>query len=195
MEQSNYMDPLAKLFGSPARLKLLRLFIFNDDVQLTLAEAATRTRVPKDTARKEINALVMAGVLKKKTGKAPLLFSANKKFAYFDPLSIFLRDTTSVSDGGIVSALKKAGSLRLVVLTGLFTNVLESKIDILVVGDKLEDRPLESAIHMLEAELGRELRYAAFTTMDFRYRVGVYDRLIRDVMDYPHRAILDKIGI
>ena len=36
----------------------------------------------------------------------------------------------------------------------------------------------------LLAELGRELRYASFTTEDFKYRVGVYDRLIRDVFDF-----------
>ncbi len=189
------MDPLARLFGTPARLKLLRLFMFNEDLAFTLAEATARVRVPKDTVRKELTLLTASGVIKKRPGKSPALYGANRKFAYFAPLSIFLRDTTSVSDSGIVSALKKAGSLRLVVLTGLFTDVVESKIDILVVGDRLDDKPLESAIRMLEAELGRELRFAAFSTQDFRYRVGVYDRLIRDVMDFPHRAILDKIGV
>ena len=56
-------------------------------------------------------------------------------------------------------------------------------------------RSVGSAVHMIEAEIGRELRYAAFTTEEFRYRVGVYDRLIRDAFDYPHRTILDKIGL
>ena len=50
-------------------------------------------------------------------------------------------------------------------------------------------------MHALEAELGREIRYAFFTTPDFRYRLGVYDRLLRDVFDYPHRVLLDKIGL
>jgi hypothetical protein len=95
----------------------------------------------------------------------------------------------------MLSTLKRAGSLRVVVLSGLFTGALETKVDMLIVGDKLEDKHLESAVRTLEAELGRELRYAAFSTEDFRYRVGVYDRLIRDVFDYPQRTILDKIGL
>lgn len=189
------MDPLAKLLGSPVRLKLLRLFLFNEESVFTLAEAAARVRSPKDSVRKELNLLTACGILKKKAGKSPLTYSASRKFPFYDALTVFLRDTTSVSDAGIVSALKRAGTLRLVVLTGLFTDVVESKIDILIVGDRLDDKPLETAIHSLEADLGRELRFAAFTTQDFRYRVGVYDRLIRDVMDYPHRAILDKIGL
>jgi hypothetical protein len=91
--------------------------------------------------------------------------------------------------------LKKAGALRLVVLSGLFTGVIETKIDMLIVGDKLDDRRLQKSIHELEAELGRELRFASFTTEDFKYRVGVYDRLVRDVIDYQHTTILDKIGL
>jgi hypothetical protein len=71
---------------------------------------------------------------------------------------------------------------------------LRVKVDLLVVGDKLDEKPLGNAIHTLEAEMGRELRYAYFTTEEFKYRVGVYDRLVRDVFDYPHRTILDRIG-
>ena len=53
----------------------------------------------------------------------------------------------------------------------------------------------EASVRKLEAELGRELRFAAFTTEDFKYRVGVYDRLVRDVLDFPNRILLDKIGL
>jgi hypothetical protein len=191
----NDMDPLAKLFGSGHRLKLLRLFLFNDDTAFTALNAAFRTKSPKDAARKELSVLTAAGIIRKKAGKSGTEFMANKRFKHYDALQTFLRTTTTVSDTDIVTGLKKAGSLRLVALSGLFTGAIETKIDLLIVGDKLEDRPLESAIHALEAELGRELRYAAFTTQDFRYRVGVYDRLLRDVFDYPHRTILDKIGM
>jgi hypothetical protein len=66
---------------------------------------------------------------------------------------------------------------------------------LLVVGDKLDEKQLNKAVHEIESELGRELRFAHFSTEDFRYRVGVYDRLIRDIFDYPHRTIFDKIGM
>jgi len=56
-------------------------------------------------------------------------------------------------------------------------------------------KKLERAIRTLEAELGQELTYATFSTQDFNYRLGVYDRLLRDVIEYPHIALVDKIGI
>lgn len=188
------MDPLAKLFGSAARLKLLRLFLFNDDVTLTLADAAFRSRIPKDTARKELAVLVAIGILRKKTGKGAG-YQVEKKFEHFEPLKVFMRTTTDVSDASILAALKKAGTAKLVVLSGLFTGAIESKIDMLIVGDRLDEKPLATAIRSLEAELGRELRYASFTTEQFKYRLGVYDRLLRDLFDFPNRVIIDRIGL
>lgn len=186
------MDPLSRIFGSPARLKLLRLFVFNDDSAFPASVVAFRARTSKDATRKELAVLVAAGFIKKRAGKG---YVANKKFEHYSALAEFVRATTDISDSDAIAALKKAGSLRLVALSGLFTGALESKIDLLVVGDKLEERPLATAVRALEAEIGREIRYASFTTEQFRYRQGVYDRLLRDLFDFPHRAILDKLGV
>ena len=188
-------DTLAKLFGSAARVKLLRLFLFNEQETFTVPDAAFRAKVSKDAARKEIRSLTDARILKKKAGKGVPQYGANLRFPHYESLRTFLRTSTGVDDENINTLLKKAGTLRLVALSGLFTGVPEPGIDILVVGDKLDDRTLSTAVHALEAELGRELRYACFSTEDFRYRVGVYDRLVRDVFDYPHRIVLDKIGM
>lgn len=192
---STYMDPLSRIFGSPVRLKLLRLFVFNDDVSFTPTDVAFRAKASKDATRKELAVLLASGFIKKRTGKGPAQFQANRKFGDYEALATFVRATTEISDTSAIAVLKKAGSLRLVALSGLFTGAIESKIDLLVVGDKLEEKPLAAAVRALEAELGRELRYASFTTEQFRYRQGVYDRLLRDLFDYPHRAILDRLGI
>ncbi len=189
------MDPLAKLFSSSARLKLLRLFLFNEEAAFPLSDIAFRVSVPKDSVRKELNILLAAGVIKKRPGKEGMLYSSNRRFNHYVALQTFLRTTTNLSDTDMLTALKKSGALRLVTLSGLFTGAIETKVDLLIVGDKLEDKYLEKAVHELEAELGRELRYATFSTEDYRYRLGVYDRLFRDIFDYPHRTILDKIGI
>jgi len=189
------MDPLARLFGSSARIKLLRLFLFNDDQQFSVADAAYRTKTPKDTVRREITSLVSIGVLNKRSVKGKPCYTANQRFAHHEALYAFLRSTTKVGDKEMVATIKRAGTIRLIVLSGLFSGAVESKADLLIVGDRLDEKALEQGVRKLEAELGRELRYAAFSTPDFRYRVGVYDRLVRDVMDFPNRILLDKIGI
>lgn len=189
------MDPLAKLFGSSALIKILRLFLFNEEEAFTTDEVSFRTKTSKETARKELKHLLNAGVIKKRSTKNPISYGASSRFAHYEALKTFLRSATGITDGKIASSLKKVGSLRLVALSGLFTGVMESKVDILIVGDRLDERAISAVIRTLEADLGRELRYAAFATPDFRYRLGVYDRLLRDVFDYPHRLVIDKIGM
>lgn len=189
------MERLAALFGSPARLKMLRLFVFNRETALTLAEVAHRTKLSIETARREIGQLMVAGLVRKRGERAAARYQVNPHFEHLTALNTFVRETTSVRPQKIIAALKKAGTLRLVALSGHFTGILEPQIDLLVVGDNLNDRTLAHVVHALEAELGKEIRYASFATADFRYRLGVYDRLLRDVFDYPHRLLIDKIGL
>ena len=189
------MESLAKLFGSPARLKTIRLFVFNQDAALTLAEVARRTKLSKEVARHELNELFAAGLLRKKGTRTPIQYQTNPRFEHLAAVDTFIRESTSVRPQRIVALLRRAGTLQLVALSGLFTGMLEPQIDLLVVGDNLNEHALAQTVHSLEAELGREIRYAAFATADFRYRLEVYDRLLRDVFDYPHRLLIDKIGL
>ena len=189
------MEPLAKIFGSPARLKVIRLFIFNPGEGFSIAEIAERTKHSKDVVRRELTDLLASGFLRKRGARAATKYSVNPKFEHLPEFDVFIRETTSVSPKRILTVLRKVGTLRVVALTGFFTGVIEPQVDLLVVGDKIDERALLSSVQTLEAELGREIRYASFATPDFRYRLGVYDRLLRDVFDYPHRLLIDKIGI
>jgi hypothetical protein len=189
------MESLAKLLGSSARLKTLRLFIFNQGVSFSFLEVTERLKLSKEAVRRELNELCKSGFLRRKNSHTPAHYQVNPHFEYLGALDAFVRDTTSIRPRRMIASLRRAGTPQLVVLSGFFTGILESRIDLLFVGDHIEERTLASVIHSLEAELGREIRYASFATADFRYRLGVYDRLLRDVFDYPHRILVDKIGL
>ena len=59
-------DPLSILFGSQARVKLLRFFLFNPSKDFTFDEISQRARLVRRTARTEMNALERAGIIRKK---------------------------------------------------------------------------------------------------------------------------------
>jgi hypothetical protein len=65
--------------------------------------------------------------------------------------------------------------------------------DLMIVGDRLDRKMIEGEIKKLESEVGKELRYALFDTEEFMYRLKMYDKLLRDVLDYPHEKIVNKI--
>ena len=59
----------------------------------------------------------------------------------------------------------------------------------LIVGDKLNKGKIEKEIKKLEAEIGKELVYALFDSKEFNYRLSMYDKLVRDILDFPHEVI------
>jgi len=60
---------------------------------------------------------------------------------------------------------------------------------LLVVGDKLRKAGIEEGVRKLEAEIGTEIVYAIFDTKEFIYRLNMYDKLVRDILDYPHEVL------
>jgi len=158
------------------------------------------------TARTEITALEKAGVIKKKQIYVPKEegsdakvradgYALNKKFTELQALQTFLFETAPINGKTVLTHLRKIGPIDFVCVAGVFVKDFEQRLDILVAMKKLPEGKVENAIRGLEAELGIEIRFAAFTSDDLIYRVGMYDKLIRDVFDYPHEVILDRIAI
>ena len=198
-------DPLAILFGSAARVKLLRFFLFNPSKDFTFDEISRRAKLVRRTARTEINALERAGVIKKKQIYIQLPdkdkktrahgYSLNKKFPELQALQTFLFETAPLDKKNVVKHLRKAGTLDCVVLAGVFVREFEQRLDLIVSLPKLSEAKVENAIRSLESEIGIEIKYAAFTSEELIYRVGMYDKLTRDVFDYKHLLIIDRIGV
>jgi hypothetical protein len=200
-------DILAKLFGSASRVKLLRLFSLNPDKVFPPQEIYRRAKISKNSGRKEIALLKSIGFIKpksefieietknKKLRKKIRGWKLNDSFPLMLGLKSFILDTAPFSKDQLLKKLQKAGRIKLVILSGIFGEENSSRVDILVAGDSIRKKILERVIRDIEAELGKELTYAVFSTEDFLYRFGMYDKFIRDILDYPHEKILDKIGI
>jgi len=130
-------------------------------------------------------------VVKKKTNG----WVMNTNFPYFDSMYNLLIQGRPTEAAEIMRRLRPAGSLKLVIVAGVFIRNQDSRLDLLIVGDKIKKGILDNAIRNLEAEIGKEIEYALFDTEEFSYRMNVYDKLIRDVIEFPHEKIYNKIGI
>jgi hypothetical protein len=198
-------DPLTILFGSQARVKLLRFFLFNPSKEFTFDEISRRARLVRRTARTEMNALERAEVIKKKQFYAQeegsdkktraIGYSLNRNFINLQSLQTFLFETAPINGKTVLKHLRKAGVVDFVVVAGIFVRDFDQRIDVLLAMKKYSPTKVETAIRSLEAELGVEIRFAAFESADLMYRVGMYDKLTRDVFDYPHQILVDKIGV
>jgi len=198
-------DPLAILFGSTARVKLLRFFLFNPSQEFTFDDISRRAKLVRRTARTEINALERAEVIKKKMiyvdhptkeGKVRAQgYSLNTKSPQLSSLQTFLFETAPIDGKTLIKHIRKVGPVDFLACAGVFMREFDRRIDVVVAMKKLQEGKIEVAMRALEAELGIEISYATFSSEDLVYRVGMYDKLTRDVFDYPHQILIDKIGV
>jgi len=122
-------------------------------------------------------------------------WAADQTFSHASALSKFVHEVSPVRYNSVVAGLKGLGKLTAIVLSGSFMGDDSRPADLVVIADNLNEQRLESAVRSLEREFGREIRYAAFSTPEFRYRLTVQDRLIRETLDYPHLVLLDKMRL
>jgi hypothetical protein len=192
------METLSKLFGSETKVKIMRLFLFNPEHVFSVSEIAERAKAPIGHVRREVVILEKAGLIKSRAPSGNSRkrgFILDTHFTYLLPLQNFLINAEPLNPKEIVKKISKLGSLKLLIVAGVFMQEPESRVDMLIVGDHIKKSSLENTMKILESEIGKELRYAFFTTEDFQYRLSMCDKLTRDILDYPHRKILNKLGV
>ena len=132
-------------------------------------------------------------ILKKK--KKVVNWYLDPGFEYLLPLQNLLINTRPLRKEEILKRLSNVGKLKMVIVAGVFIQNPDSRVDLLIVGDSLKKGSINRIVKTMEAEIGKELVFASFETADFHYRFGMYDKLVRDILDYPHQKLLDKLNL
>lgn len=194
------MDILEKLFNSAHRAKVMKLFLFNPENPFDVRTVVSKVKVRERDVRKELSLLEKINFLKRKefrnqAQKKVNGFILNNSFIYVEAIRDFLLKVSPFTPETLVKKINETGRIKLVVVAGIFIQDFEARVDLLVVGDKIQKNIFEKMIRTLEADMGREIHYATLDTEDFEYRLGVGDKLIRDIFDYPHEVISNKIGL
>lgn len=205
------MDTLTKLFGSGARVKMMRLFLFNPDVTFSIDEIVSRTKCSGRDVRKELLLLKNVELIKKRTYFRDVAkkvrkklvvkkvkstgFHLEAKFPFLNSLKNLLTVVSLDTNEDLVRRFSSLGRVKLLLVAGVFTQEWDSRVDLLVVADGLSPQKAENIIKGIEAELGKELSYTALDTADFEYRLNIHDKLVRDILDFPYKALVDKIGL
>jgi DNA-binding Lrp family transcriptional regulator len=199
-------DFLGAFIGNSARARIIRVFVFNQSELFTDVHVAKRAGVSAHAAAKEIRALEQLGMLKR--GKASVVRTSgnkrvaakkresawlfNQDFKHAPAISKFVHEVSPVHYKTIIEALRGSGRLAAIILSGTFMGDPTRPADLIVAADALNEQRLDHAVRTLEPIFGREIRYAAFSTPELRYRLTIQDRLMRDTLDFPHLVLLDK---
>ncbi len=171
----------------------MRLFLLNRTDSFKSKDVAKRSRVNSSIVGKEIKLLSSVDFIKKRSNtSAEWIF--NPLFKYTREFEDLLISSDSLNKQTVLDNFKKAGKAKLIVVSGIFIKNEDSRVDLLIVGDKMKRNKIEEGVRKLEAEIGTELVYAVFDTKEFIYRLNMYDKLVRDILDFPHEVILQSKG-
>lgn len=198
------MEILGKLLGGIPRVKMMRLFLLNQEAGFEVADIVERCRITSGNARRGVTQLAAMDLIQKRsftkevtrarTGKVVKKrvqgWFLNPAFPYINELRQLLVEGEFFKHTDLAKRFKTAGRIQLLVVSGIFIQHSESRLDLLIVGDNLKKNIITKTVSVLESELGRELSYATFETADFKYRISMYDKLLRDVFDYPHQPLI-----
>ena len=205
------MDTLGKLFGSQARVKILRLFLLNPLEAFDATMVAEKSKVRLADTRRELSLLKSVGVIadkvftketiiKRSSKKPPIKkrvsgYQLKTTFPLLSSLKNLIVSETPLNRDEIASRFKGVGKIKLIDVSGIFLDETDARVDVLIVGDNLKKRSIETVLRSIEAEVGKELSYGALETAEFMYRISVYDKFVRDVLDFRHDRVIDKLGV
>lgn len=186
---------LELLFGSLIKVRLLKLFIRNDGLKFTQSEIVKRLQVSSSSLKSHLKQLLETGFLKSSLKRNERFFSINKKFIVYLELQDLIGKIGLPNEKELLNEIKKLGQIQLVILSGVFVNSNQSRVDILIVGDRIRKDKTNLLFKKLESEIGKELDYVVLKTKEFKYRRGMFDRFLRDILDFPHKKLINKLRV
>lgn len=192
--------PLEKLFGSKTRTKLLSLFFSNIERSYYVREMTRVIDEQINSVRRELSNLESIGVIKNETYDNKVYYSANTKHPFARSLNMMF--STKVDNVLVETAVKDSTwdeYIRPVksYLSFLFvTNRVPGQdgIDMLIVGDD-RTKKLSRWAEVVEKKEGKPLNYAIISRDDFKYRLSVKDRFLKEIMEMQHIVQYDPEGM
>ena len=195
MAKTRTETTLDMLFDSPVRTRLLKLFLYNSDENFESKNISKKLNLKSYQTNKHLNDLTVLNFLVRKNIKDKKTFRGNKSFEFYGELKELVAKASPASKEKMLDRLKNLGKIKLALLAGVFINSDTSRADILIVGDNIKPAKFNNFIKTLEAEVGKEINHALMTTKEFYYRHDMYDRFIRDLLDFKHEKLINKLKI
>lgn len=192
---------LEQLFDSPIKVKLLKLFLRNPNKQFLMPDIVKKTQGGKSVVNKQVKGLESIGLLNVKKIKANrrkqivggLYYNVNPNFDFYAELQSLVLKSSPTSKEKMLKRIMKLGRIRMALISGVFLNSDNYRVDLFLVGDDISHKKLMNFLADMEAEVGKEIEYAAMETKEFDYRFHMFDRFVRDVLEKPHEKLLNRL--
>jgi len=136
-------------------------------------------------------------IARKSPVQKPVL-TLNTDFEFFYELRDLVLKSSPAEKDRMVERLNKLGRIKLAIISGVFINKenLDPLItDLLIVGDDVDRRKLHAFLRATEAEVGKEIKFTVMDKEEFQYRLAMFDRFTRVLLESPHEKLINRLGL
>lgn len=205
---------LEHFFGSKTRVKLLKLFFRFPERSFFVRELSRQVGVQLHGVRRELANLESLQVIQQVESHLATPFGLDgvsgseekgtERSKYYqlrqdsvlspEIKALLIKDELMEEQELIASIRDKAGSIKLFILTGLFTQDTEIATDLLLVGT-LKPVVVSRIIKSYEEDMDRSVRYTLMDEREFKDRREIGDRFLYTIFEAKHITIIDAYGI
>ncbi len=192
---------LAQIFGSNARVKILKTFLSKPEQKYYTRQLARDLELQVNSVRRELENLQNIGLLKQEEN-IPLAeedaktlkndkkyFVVDRSFLLFNEMKSLFARANLLSCQGFLKDVGKTGDIKHLWLSGLFTGDTGAPVDILAVGKIKKDQFLKK-LQILEADLNKEINYTFMDEGEFQYRMDINDIFLHRILQSRHLKII-----
>lgn len=125
-------------------------------------------------------------------------YALNSEFQFIQELKDLILKSSPAEKEEITARLNQIGRIKLAIVAGAFLdqdNPQNAPTDLLIVSDDLDRRKFGSFLKYLEAETGGEIRFVVMEKDEFSYRLSMFDRFVRVLLEGSHEKLINKLGI
>lgn len=184
---------LENLLNTKPKKKIVAVFFTFPKRSFTISELQKTAEASAKAVSETVRELVRTDAVNVAQKNRHRLFRVNPRFPLYQEMTDLLQDEISSQDDYVSRLIKKLPNARLIILSGIFTLQPTLPVDLLIVGENIGRVRLDSILSEIENLIGMEIGYAVMSQSDYEHRRLLNDRVIRDILDYPHLPVLNLI--
>lgn len=183
---------LEQLFGSRTRIKLLRLFLGNPAQEYFVRELTRRTSEQINSIRRELSNLETIDLVSSTERDLKKFYQVNTHHILYPELRALILKSRLMLEKSFVHAIRDAGRLKLLLLTGQFVDHHESPVDILMVG-QVNRGKLVPLLNKFKDNFGAELRFTVMSETEYQFRKDITDKFLYSILNGPKVVVFDDL--
>lgn len=167
-------------------------------------KAKSRKRLVRRRVRRQpppkrrVRRLPKRSAARRRTVRLAPRYALDNSFEFLYELRDLVLKPSPAEKQRLVERINRLGRIKLAITAGVFMNRDHSDptiADLLIVGDDIAGRRLRAFLAGLEAEVGKEIKLAVMEKDEFQYRLSMFDRFIRVLLESPHEKLINKLGL